>query len=71
MLAHVVKVQVLDLVVGRVDLLVGVFHLGFDCHGRRVALSASRGVVRAGVAAFGFDKRDIAVLPGQYCAQVK
>ena len=59
---HVAEAEVLDLVVGRVDLLVGVFHLTLSRHGGWETLPAGRGVVRTGVAALGFDERNIAVL---------
>lgn len=59
---HVAEAEVLDLVVGRVDLLVGVFHLTLSRHGGWETLPAGRGVVRTGIAALGFDERNIAVL---------
>lgn len=62
MLQHVVEREVLDLVVGAVDVLVRVAEGGLDYEGRRVAGLGGRGVVRARVAALGLDPGDVAVL---------
>jgi hypothetical protein len=58
----VVEAEVLDLVVGRVDLLVTVLKLRLDHEGGGVAESAGGGVVGASVAAFGLDVGDVTVL---------
>lgn len=62
MLQHVVEAQVLDLVLGRVYLLVRILELRLDHKGRGVAESAGRGVVGTGIAALGFHVGDITVL---------
>ena len=62
MLEHVVKGQVLDAVVGTVDVRVGVFECGLDNKSRGVASLGSGSVVGAGVTALGLDPRNIAVL---------
>lgn len=62
MLQHVVEAQVLDLVLGGVDLLVRVLELRLDHKRRRVTETAGGGMVGAGVAALGFSVGDVAVL---------
>jgi hypothetical protein len=62
MLDHVVETQMLNHIFGGVDLLVRVLELGFNHKRRGIAVSAGRGVVGAGVAAFGLDIGDVAVL---------
>jgi len=61
-LQHVVETDVLDLVVGCMDMLVTVLEgrLDHECGG--VAESTGRGVVGAGVAALGLDIGDVTVL---------
>jgi hypothetical protein len=61
-LEHVVEAQILDLVLGGVDLLIRVLKLRFDDESRGITESAGRGVVGAGVTALGLDVGDIAVL---------
>ena len=61
-LPHMVKAQILDLVIGRVNLLVGVFHFTFNCHRSGISLSAGRGVVGACISTFGLDERNLTVL---------
>lgn len=61
-LQHVVKGQVLNQVLGSVDLLVAVLKGRFDDESRRIASLGSRGVVGAGVAALGLDPRNVTVL---------
>jgi hypothetical protein len=65
MLQHVVEAQILDLVLGRVDLGVAVAEVGLDDEGGREAVFAGGGVVGAGVAASGEDVGDGAVLEGK------
>lgn len=67
MLQHVVETQPLDRVVRRVDFLVGVLELRLDHKRRRIPVSTGRGVVGAGIPAFGFDVGDVAVLLCQLC----
>lgn len=67
MLQHMVKAEILDLVVRRVDLLIRVLELRLDDEGGWVAEAAGRGVVGAGVAAFCFDVGDVAVLCSLVC----
>lgn len=62
MLQHVVEREVLDLVVGAVDVLVRVAEGGLDHEGRRVTGLGGRGVVRARVPALGLDPGNVAVL---------
>jgi hypothetical protein len=62
----VVEAQILDLIFGRVDLLVGILELGLDDEGGRIAVSARGGVVGACVATFSLHIWDVAVLPNQY-----
>lgn len=62
MLQHVIKAQVLDLILRRVDLLVGVLELGLDDESRRVSVSARRCMVGAGVAAPRLNIRHVAIL---------
>lgn len=62
MFKNMVKAQILDPVIGRVDSLVTVFHLGFGRHGCRVAIFACRRVIGTGVATFGVDETNVAVL---------
>ena len=61
-LPHMVKAQILDLVIGRVNLLVGVFHFTFNCHRSGISLPAGRGVVGAGITTFGLHERNLTVL---------
>ena len=61
-LQHVVERQVLDLVVGRVDVVVRVLKGRLDDEGRGIAGLGRRGVVGAGVAALGLDVGEVAVL---------
>lgn len=67
-LKHVVKGQMLDGVLGAVDVGVRILKGRLDDKGRGVAGLGGRGVVRAGVAALGLDPRDMAVLAIQ-CQQ--
>ena len=62
MLEHVVKGQVLDAVIGAVDVRVGVLECGLDNESRGVASLGSGSVIGAGVTALGLDPRNIAVL---------
>ena len=68
MLAHVIEAQILDLVIGRVDFLVRVLHFTLDGHRSGISLSASGGVVGAGVTALGLDEGDLTVLYSSACA---
>lgn len=61
MLKHVVEVQVLDLVFGRVDFFVTVLEVRLDDKGRRVAMLASTCVIRAGVPALSLNVGDRAI----------
>ena len=61
MLQHVIKVQVLDLILGCVDLVVAVLEVTLNDEGTGVASLASTGVIRACVAALGQDVRNVAV----------
>lgn len=61
MLKHVVEVQVLNLVFGRVNLLVAVLEVRLDDKGRRVAMLASTCVIRAGVPALSLNVGDRAI----------
>src|SRR3954465_13049446 len=56
-----IKAEILDLVFGGVDLLVGVLELGLDHEGRGVSIPTGRGMVRASIATLGLDVGDIAV----------
>lgn len=62
MLQHMIEAQKLNLILGGVNLVVGVAEFGLDDKSGRVAILASRGVVGASVAALGQDKGDITVL---------
>lgn len=61
MLQHVIETQVLDQVLAGVDFLVGIFKVGLDDKGRRIAVLAGGSVIRARVAALGQRVRDVAV----------
>lgn len=61
-LKHVVKRQVLDEIVGAVDVLVRVLKGRLDDKRRGVAGLGGRRVVRASIAALGLDPGDAAVL---------
>lgn len=62
MLQHVVKAQILDLIFGRVDLLVRVLELRLNHKCRGVSETAGGGMVGAGVPALGLNERDVTVL---------
>lgn len=62
MLQHVVEAQVLDLILGRVDLLIRILKLRLDHESRWVTESTGGGVVGTGVAALGFHVGDITIL---------
>ena len=64
-LEHVVERQVLDQVLGRVDVVVRVLEGRLDDKRRGVPGLGGGGVVGAGVAALGLDVGDGAVLPGK------
>jgi hypothetical protein len=53
MFQHMIEAQILDLVVGSMYLLVGIFHLCFSRHSRRITVFTCRGVVGAGISALG------------------
>jgi hypothetical protein len=61
MLQHVVEAEVLNLVLGGVDLIVAVLEVRLDNERRGVSGLGSAGVVGAGVATLGQNVRDIAV----------
>jgi hypothetical protein len=62
MLKHVIEAQEFNLVLGSVDLLVGVFKVGFYHKGRRVSIFTRRSVVGAGISALREDVRNVTVL---------
>lgn len=62
MLQHMVKAQVLDLVLRGVNFLVGILKLRLDHKRRWVAKPAGGGMVGAGITALGFSVGDVAVL---------
>jgi hypothetical protein len=62
MLEHVVKGQVFDEILSRVNMGVRVLKGGLNDEGGGVSGLGSRGVVGAGVATLGLDPRDAAVL---------
>ena len=62
MLKHVVKVEELDLVLGRMDLVVTIFEVRLDYESRRISILAGGRVITAGVPTFGLDIRNFAVL---------
>ena len=64
MLKHVVKAQILNLVLSGMDLVVGVLEVRLNHKSRRIAGLAGAGVIRAGVAALGLNPGDLAVLDG-------
>lgn len=66
-LKHVVEGEVLNLVVGGVDVRVGELKGRLDDEGGRVASLGGRGVVGAGVATLGLNPRDVAVLHELVC----
>lgn len=52
MLQHMIKAQILNLILRGVDLVIGVLKIRLDDKGGGVAVFAGRGVVGAGIAAF-------------------
>lgn len=62
MLQHVREAQILKLVLGRVNLLVGILEVGLDDKGRRIASLGGRGMVGARVTALCQDIGNLAVL---------
>ena len=62
MLQHVVEIQILELVFGRMDLLVAVFERGFDDKCGRVPSLRRGRVVGAGVSTFRKNIWNLAVL---------
>ena len=62
MLEHVVKAEILNLVLCGVDTLVRELEGGFNDKGRGVAVAAGRGMIRAGIATLGQNIGDVAVL---------
>lgn len=62
MLQHMIKAQILDRVITGMDMLIRVRKRRLNHKGGRVASLRCRSMVGAGVAAFGLDVRDIAVL---------
>lgn len=65
MLEHVVERQVLDQILGAMDVVIRVLECRFNNECRRIPGLGSRGMVGAGVSALGLDEGDIAVLPRQ------
>ena len=63
MLKHMIKAQVLNLVFGRVDLVVRILEVRLDDKSRRITSLRSTGMVGAGVATFGKNIRNVAILP--------
>jgi hypothetical protein len=64
MLQHMREAQKLNLILCRMDLLVAPFEIRLDHEGGGVACFGGGGVVGAGVAAFGEDVGNVAVLQG-------
>jgi hypothetical protein len=62
MLKHMVERKVLDVVVGGVDMRVGVLKGGLDDEGGGIAGLGGRSMVRAGIATLGLDPGNVAVL---------
>ncbi len=62
MLEHVVEGQVLDLVVGGVNVVVRVLKGRLDHESRGIACLGGRGVVGAGITAFSFNIGNVTIL---------
>ena len=62
MLQHMIEAQILQLILGRMYLLIRVLEVGLDDKRRRIAGLGSAGVIGAGIAAFGEDVGDVAIL---------
>lgn len=62
MLQHMIEAQILDLVVGSMYLLIGIFHLWFCRHSRGITIFTGRGVVGAGISALRLQVTHRAVL---------
>lgn len=58
MLEHVVEREILDKVIGAMDVIVRVLKCRLDDEGRRVASLGGRGMVGAGIPALGLDEGD-------------
>lgn len=61
MLQHMIKAQVLQLVLCRVNLLVRIFEVTLNDKGTRISSFTGTGVIGAGVTALGQDVGDIAI----------
>jgi len=61
MLQHVIERQILNLILGGVDLLIAVLEVTLDDESARIASLGSAGMVAAGVAALGKHEGDVAV----------
>lgn len=64
MLQHMIKTQILDLVLAGVNLVVRVFKIRLDDKGRRIPSFRRGSMVGAGISAFGQHIRNGAVLVG-------
>lgn len=62
MLKHMVEREVLDVVVGGVDMRVGVLKSGLDDKGGGITGLGGRSMVRAGIATLGLNPGNVAVL---------
>lgn len=62
MLKHMIETQVLNLILGGVDLLVRVFEVGLDDKRRRISSFRCRSMIAASVATLGEDVGNVAVL---------
>lgn len=61
MLQHMIEAEVLDLILGGMDLLIGVLKLRLDNECGRVSVPTSRGMIGASIATLGLDIRYITV----------
>ena len=61
-LEHVVEREILDKIIGSVDVVVRILESRLDDEGGRVASLGGRGVIRAGISALCLDVGDVAVL---------
>ena len=64
MLEDVIGVNMLDGVIGCVDMWVAIFECGLKHERRRIAISVCRSVIRASVSTLTFNVGDVGILDG-------
>lgn len=62
MLKHMIKAEVLELIVARMDLVVAVLEVALNHKSTWITSLGGTGMVRASIAAFGLNVRNVAVV---------